>query len=198
MNIFVLDQDIDKCAEYHVDKHVSKMILESAQMLCTNMIIDSIIGTAPRKVTSEENQTLKEYRLKWKEFPPEGRPIPYLPTMQNHPCTIWARTNIENHRWLHCYADALYSEYVYRYGNKPHKAMNTINSLSDPENMPNSLECTPFAMAMPDQLKDESDVIQSYRNFYMLDKATFAEWSHRGKPKWWDENVADYESRISR
>jgi len=35
VNIFVLDSDIQKCAEYHADQHVIKMILESAQMLCT-------------------------------------------------------------------------------------------------------------------------------------------------------------------
>ncbi|SET14325.1 hypothetical protein SAMN05216326_11323 [Nitrosomonas marina] len=35
MNIFVLDLDIKKCARYHCDQHVSKMILESAQLLCT-------------------------------------------------------------------------------------------------------------------------------------------------------------------
>jgi Pyrimidine dimer DNA glycosylase len=35
MNIFVLDLDIRKCARYHCDQHVSKMILESAQLLCT-------------------------------------------------------------------------------------------------------------------------------------------------------------------
>ncbi len=35
MNIFVLDQDIEKCAQYHCDQHVVKMILESVQMLCT-------------------------------------------------------------------------------------------------------------------------------------------------------------------
>ena len=35
MNIFVLDEDIETCARYHCDKHVVKMILESAQMLCT-------------------------------------------------------------------------------------------------------------------------------------------------------------------
>ena len=33
MNIFVLDEDVEKCAEYHCDKHVIKMILESAQMM---------------------------------------------------------------------------------------------------------------------------------------------------------------------
>jgi hypothetical protein len=35
MNIFVLDKDIEKCAEFHCDQHVVKMILESVQMLCT-------------------------------------------------------------------------------------------------------------------------------------------------------------------
>ena len=35
MNIFVLDKDIKKCAQYHCDRHVIKMILESSQMLST-------------------------------------------------------------------------------------------------------------------------------------------------------------------
>lgn len=35
LNIFVLDTGVEKCAEYHADRHVVKMILESAQMLCT-------------------------------------------------------------------------------------------------------------------------------------------------------------------
>lgn len=35
MNIFVLDLNIDKCAEYHCDQHAIKMILESVQLLCT-------------------------------------------------------------------------------------------------------------------------------------------------------------------
>ena len=35
MNIFVMDNDIEKCAQYHCDQHVVKMILESVQILCT-------------------------------------------------------------------------------------------------------------------------------------------------------------------
>ncbi|WP_107850888.1 pyrimidine dimer DNA glycosylase/endonuclease V [Oceanimonas marisflavi] len=35
MNIFILDNDIERCAEYHCDQHVVKMILESVQILCT-------------------------------------------------------------------------------------------------------------------------------------------------------------------
>jgi hypothetical protein len=37
MNIFILDLDIDRCAKFHCDQHVSKMILESAQLMCTAM-----------------------------------------------------------------------------------------------------------------------------------------------------------------
>lgn len=35
MNIFILDLDIEKCAQYHCDQHVVKMILESTQIACT-------------------------------------------------------------------------------------------------------------------------------------------------------------------
>ena len=46
MNIFILDNDINKCAENHVDKHIVKMRLESAQMLCTVHWIEEFIGYA--------------------------------------------------------------------------------------------------------------------------------------------------------
>ena len=35
VNIFVLDTDIERCARYHCDQHVVKMILESVQLMCT-------------------------------------------------------------------------------------------------------------------------------------------------------------------
>ena len=35
MNIFVLDRNPEIAAQQQCDKHVVKMILESAQMLCT-------------------------------------------------------------------------------------------------------------------------------------------------------------------
>ena len=42
MNIFVLDHSPEKAARYHCDQHVVKMILESAQMLCTAAIAHGI------------------------------------------------------------------------------------------------------------------------------------------------------------
>lgn len=37
MNIFILDNDIKRCARFHCDQHVVKMILESVQLLCTTL-----------------------------------------------------------------------------------------------------------------------------------------------------------------
>ncbi len=42
MNIFILDNDIEKCARFHCDKHVVKMILESAQMLSTGVRLSGL------------------------------------------------------------------------------------------------------------------------------------------------------------
>lgn len=42
MNIFVLDIDPKKAAEYHCDKHVVKMITETAQILSTVLNINDI------------------------------------------------------------------------------------------------------------------------------------------------------------
>jgi hypothetical protein len=58
-------------------------------------------------------------------------------------------------------------------------------------------EDSQFGLAMPDELKDYDNPIQSYRDYYHLDKATFATWSHRAKPDWWNEDYADYDKRIT-
>ena len=107
MNIFILDEDLDKCAEYHVDKHIVKMPLEAGQMLCTVHWTQKYAGYIPhRKLTSEEWASVS---IQKKNDP---RDFPYLPTMYNHPCTIWARSSQSNYDWLYCYALALGEEYT--------------------------------------------------------------------------------------
>jgi hypothetical protein len=84
MNIFYLDTNIQLCSEYHCDKHVVKMILEYAQILCT---------------------VLHE----------SGESAPYRPTHKNHPCVLWAGESIENWKWLRDLANALNTEYKFRF-----------------------------------------------------------------------------------
>jgi hypothetical protein len=47
MNIFFLDFDTKKCAKYHCDKHVVKMILETAQLLCGVHHVDHVTPSYP-------------------------------------------------------------------------------------------------------------------------------------------------------
>ena len=42
MNIFYFDENVDECARDHCDAHVVKMILESAQILCTVLWMNDI------------------------------------------------------------------------------------------------------------------------------------------------------------
>jgi len=37
MNIFVINENHEECARQHVDRHVTKMPLETAQLLCTSL-----------------------------------------------------------------------------------------------------------------------------------------------------------------
>ena len=177
MNIFILDEDIDKCAEYHVDKHVVKMILESAQLLCTAHWIDKYIGYTPRKLTPKEWTIVRDHKTV------EPRPFPYLPTMYNHPCSVWVRSSLDNYEYLFTLALALNDEYGYRYGGRSHKSVHeVILKLPDIALPRNGL--TPFAQAMPEDLKGDI-AVEAYRRYYCRDKATFASWKRRNQPEWW-------------
>ena len=156
MNIFILDTDVVKCAQYHVDKHCVKMILESTQLLNNAMIAhDSSYD-----------------------------PV-YRQTHKNHPASLWTATSQQNFDWLTSLALALCNEYTYRYG-KEHKCQSIIESFINSNSrliMP-QIVLTPFALCMPDQYK-VSDAVQSYRNYYLGEKAYIAKWSKRQAPEWW-------------
>lgn len=53
MNIFYLHYKQKKCARYHVDRHVVKMILETCQLLCTAIWLSG--GTAHCKPTHQNH-----------------------------------------------------------------------------------------------------------------------------------------------
>ena len=194
MNLFYLDDDLDKCAEYHIDKHVTKMVLEAAQLLTTTVWVDKYLGYVPRKLTSEELGVLKDVKRSTPSI--DNRIFTrYLSTHENHPSAIWVRSSLEHYYWTVNYANALNDEGIYR-GYKSHASCAEINRMPEPTRLPNVGWSTP-TLAMPDQLKSD-DAVASYRMFYMLDKAPFASWKRRGPPHWWDETiVATQTGRIS-
>jgi hypothetical protein len=170
MNLFILDDDLIKNAEYHVDKHVVKMILEAAQLLCSAHWVTQAIGFTPRKVTPAETAVCKD----------SVTPDFYKLTHPNHPCAIWVRSSLDNFIWTYCYAAELNSEYGFRYG-KSHKSMEVINRLSEPT-LP-KLGLTPFAQAMPDEYKHEN-AVTAYRRYYAAEKSQLFAWKNRDRPDW--------------
>ena len=157
MNIFILDEQPEKCAEYHADKHVVKMILEHAQLMCTAHHL--------------QPNTLVDYK------------IPYKATHVNHPCAKWVRESIQNYQWLYNMTYSLNKEYVYRYDkNVNHKSFDVIKSLPFPH-LPD-IKMTRFARAMPDECKIDNDVVASYRNYYNVAKQDILKWTKRDIPAW--------------
>lgn len=57
MNIFVLDVDPRKCAQMHVDRHVSKMNIEYAQIMCT--VLNDLGYESPYKSTHRQHPCTK-------------------------------------------------------------------------------------------------------------------------------------------
>jgi len=184
LNLFILDNDLQKCAEAHVDSHVVKMPLEVAQILCTNFALYHIGIEAPnRKIDKDEHARLREYAQQQRPLPQEHRLVPYLPVSVNHPCTIWARSSKANWLWCVDYAFALEKEYTYRYGKPSLKAVDVIRGLGMPEFAEEDF--TPFAQAMPENYKC-SDAIKAYRGYYCGDKVHLAKWKNREEPSWWN------------
>ena len=161
MNIFFLDENPTLSAQYHVDKHVVKMILETAQLLC-----------GVHHVTAHDSTH-----------------VPYKLSHKNHPCSIWCRESLSNYLYLCELGLELCKEYTYRYG-KRHKSQDVIEwCLINKPNIPD-IEFTEPAKAMPDEYKVKS-VVESYRNYYIGAKSGFAIWKNREKPFWFEKKVLD-------
>jgi hypothetical protein len=112
---------------------------------------------------------------------------PYKLTHKNHPCSIWARTSLDNYVWLCKMTLALCKEYTYRY-NKIHKGEEVATwHLNNVPNIP-SLGITERPKCMDDEYKLEN-IIDSYRNYYTRAKAHLHLWKNREKPYWIKESV---------
>jgi len=144
MNIFYLDKCPKKAAQLQYNKHVVKMILESAQMLCT---AHHVHGN------------------------PDD--VPYKQAHLNHPSTIWVRENSLHYDWLYEHFVALQGEYYKRY-NKIHLSYTKCYEplMNHPENIPHEPWEQP-PQCMPDEYKDKCSV-QAYWNYYIGEKHTVA------------------------
>lgn len=176
MNIFVLDYDVERSAQYMCDKHVVKMMTEHNQML----------STAFRLMNGVKTKKLHKGKLKdFYVLDSKIENIVNKVTHINHPCNVWIRKSKQNYKWLYDYNIQTIKQYILRYGKQPKCIREGLmDILSDiPSNIPDK-DLTPFPKAMPVEY-DCGDVVQSYRKFYINDKREFARWSKTPVPDWW-------------
>lgn len=166
MNIFFLDKDPVTCVQSMNDSHVSKMILESAQIL-SSVVHHSGVERGDRRV--------------------------YTPTHMNHPCVRWAGDSLSNWKALKHLALCMDDEFEFRFGGR-HRSAEVIRQLPVPTLK--DVGFTVPARALPETLRRKlgpalslDDVVFSYRIFYNLHKRHLAKWSRRPAPYWWERSA---------
>ena len=124
MNIFFLHQNPFVSAQYHCDKHVIKMITETAQMLSTahrildgKMILEEKFYVRKPKTDKSGNIIIKFQKRKIKRWVLTDRreDILHLATHINHPCNKWVRGSYSNYEWTRLLLGGLLAEYDLRY-----------------------------------------------------------------------------------
>ena len=182
MNIFYLDKDPKVCAQYHLDKHVVKMIVEYAQLMST---AHRVLDGKEYYDLSKNNRRVKRFKLPNKYL---DRVI-YKACHINHPSAIWTRHSDENYKWLFKLWNELCKEYTYRYKKQHATFMKLgVDLVKVPKNIPKG-EFTQPTPAMPDYCKD-ADSLVAYRKYYINEKMYMAKYTGRELPEWLKKTVS--------
>lgn len=184
MNIFYLDENPVIAAEWMVDRHVVKMILESAQLLSTaHRILDGREIQLEVDILQEDGK-IKTRKKKWWLLDDAREEVIYSATHINHPSAVWARTSVENYNWLVDHFFALMQEYTHRY-NKQHKCYGEISyMLQSPPKKLEEFDMTTMPSCMADEYIICSDPVRNYRNYYKMGKTHLHKWTNREPPRW--------------
>jgi hypothetical protein len=186
MNIFYLDTDPKKAANMLCDKHIIKMIIESAQLL----------GNAHHYYKTEIVDNI------------------YKETHNNHPCSKWVRKYDGNYNWLFEHFVSLLEEYSNRY-DKVHKSSYLIDYLFYNPCLEEGFVEPPLCMPERYKwYNEETDIdytnnitgfrinktayynlldcdhiisrtMESYRDYYNGEKSRFAKWKLGNVPDWY-------------
>ena len=189
MNIFYLDKDPVVAAQMSCDKHVVKMILESAQMLCTvKRVLD---GTEYTDLT-KNGRKIKRWRLDNSNL----EQTIYKAGWLGHPSTQWVMKSAYNYVWLYNHMMALNQEYKLRWQKKVnHTSIDKLSFIlrNPPKNARIDVMGTDATPAMPDHCKIPGDSVGSYRKYYILEKRRFAKWEKPNAvmPDWYKEGIQD-------
>lgn len=149
------------------NQHVTKMTVETTQMLATVLIRHGV-----------SDDVLRRFGVVTKA----GHP--YQRSHLSHPCVMWAMSSRKAFDWLLTHGLALATEYAYRF-KKTHACLGPmlgcglIAEAGLTEKPLKHGPMPPFAQAMPDQFKDPSNAVRAYRRYYAH---KMVEWTEKGRP----------------
>ncbi len=142
---------------YHADKHVIKMILESAQILSTAL---SLYGLqSPYKKTH-----IKHPCVLW--------------AMESIENWQWLKKLLEhlNEEYMYRWNKSV-----------PHKSFIAMQSIEAPDGIIPSKGITVRPQVMPEKYMIENNPIQAYRNYYLNEKQDLHKYTKRSMPHWLTE-----------
>jgi len=175
MNIFYLHEDPIQNAKWHIDKHIVKMPIEYAQLMSTaHRLLDGEMYLG--KTTIGRN--IKRWKLH-----DERENILYKASHINHPSAIWVRESIENYFQMYKLYMAVLAEFTNRYGKVHGSSKPSIALIRPPSNIP-MVKGTQLPQCMPEMCKVKNNPILAYRNYYIVEKNSFASWKNREIPEW--------------
>ena len=156
MNIFATSPDPTLSACTLADRHVVKMVIETAQMLSAAILYhdDSVSGL-------------------------------YRATHVNHPCSVWVRSSQRSFLWTVAHGISLADEYEKRY-KKQHKSKAIIELCAKYVSIFPDVDMPKFAMAMPEEYKcdDPHVAYQNYLRSKYTAWGDKARWTSATVPLW--------------
>lgn len=157
MNIFYLDHDIQKAAQAHFDKHIVKMPLETAQILCTACRLNNI--DAPYKATHKSHPCVE-----WAAESMEN--LRWLAKFGQALCEEYT------HRYdkIHACEEKVFDWFRDK---RPDCWFPRDGWTLPPLAMPNK-----YKIGHP---------VEAYRLYYVMEKEDLAEWTNRDSPDWWSK-----------
>ena len=154
MNIFRVHDNPMIAAQSLCNKHVVKMVLETAQIL------------SAAHHTANSQYADKVYKV----------------THKNHPCTKWVRESRSNYQWTFIHLLGLLNEYTYRY-NKRHKTSRLLPYLCITPNLPDVGETKP-PQAMYDDCRHPDVIHAYRTYYKERQTEIDMQWTKRKRPNW--------------
>lgn len=190
MNIFFLDRDPKKCAEYHCDKHCVAMIKEYCQILST---AHRLYGC------SQANLEAKNYTIFYDDIVDK---LLLKATHIGNRTVAWVMKSKKNYSWLASVLMYLSFEYTRRYG-RIHKyksnglidflwystpAINDFDKITSTY-LHSDVSIEDFDSLVEPQSYVLFDPVTSYRNCYLNEKRYFVKYKTGNVPDWFKQGI---------